>query len=199
MILKPESGYVLEINLLQKEELSDEELYAFCMANQHVRIERNENKQIIIMAPTGGETSNKHSEILFALVYWNKQRKSGRTFDSSGGFLLPDGSMRSPDAAWITAEKWNSLSPEQKEHFLPFAPDFLVEVLSPTDHLQPAQEKMHKWIQNGARLAWLLVPQQQLSYIYRADGTVDKVEGFDKKLSGEDVLPGFEFALSVLL
>jgi Uma2 family endonuclease len=123
----------------------------------------------------------------------------GRTFDSSTGFILPDGSMRSPDIAWIINEKWDSLSAKEKQRFLPFAPDFLVEVLSPSDHLQPAQEKMQKWIQNGARLAWLIVPKQQLSFIYRADSTVDKVEGFDKSLSGEDVLPGFAFDLSVLL
>jgi Uma2 family endonuclease len=130
---------------------------------------------------------------------WNRQYKLGKTFDSSTGFNLPDNSMRSPDTAWITNEKWNRLSAEQKERFLPFAPDFLVEVLSHTDHLAPAREKMNKWIQNGALLAWLIIPKQQLVFIYRADGTVDKVEGFSNSLSGEDVMPDFEFDLSVLL
>ena len=199
MILQMENGYLLEINLLQKEYLSDEELYTFCVANQHVRIERNEKRQIIIMAPTGGETGSQHIEISSAINNWNKQSKLGKTFDSSTGFTLPDGSMRSPDVSWVTTEKWNRLSAEDKKRFLPFAPDFLVEVLSPTDHLQPAQEKMQKWIQNGARLAWLIHPKQQLCFLYRADGTVDKVEGFDQKLSGEDVLPGFSFDLSILL
>jgi Uma2 family endonuclease len=199
MILRTEDFYLLEVVLPQKEEMSDDELYAFCQANPHVRMERDEKKQIIIMPPAGGETGNQHIEIGAAVNNWNKQSELGKAFDSSTGFTLPDGSMRSPDVSWVSIEKWKNLSAKQKQHFVPFAPDFLVEVLSPADHLQPAQEKMHKWIQNGARLAWLIVPEKQLSFIYRADGTVDKIEGFDKKLSGEDVLPGFEFDLSVLL
>jgi Uma2 family endonuclease len=179
--------------------MTAEELYRFCAANKHLRIEMDENNQLIIMAPTGGETGRKHVIIVAEIELWNRQHRMGFTFDSATGFALPDKSMRSPDAAWITNEKWDSLSAKEKQQFLPFAPDFLVEVLSPTDHLHSAHEKMHKWIQNGARLAWLIVPKQQLTFIYRADGTVDKVEGFNKQLSGEDVLPGFALALSTLL
>lgn len=194
-----EKDYPMPLYFTYKENMSDEELYEFCMANSHLRIERDENKQVIIMPPTGGQTGRKHIKIAFALEQWNSKYRLGEVFDSSTGFSLPDDSMRSPDAAWISIEKWNSLSASQKERFLPFAPDFLIEVLSPTDELLPAQQKMHKWIQNGARLAWLIVPKQTLSFVYRADGTVEKFEGFDKQLSGEDVLPGFLFDLSVLL
>ena len=199
MVMLIEKDYPLPLYLTPKDAMSDEELFEFCAKNKHLRIERDENNQIIVMAPTGGETGNQHSEINFAIQYWNKQKKLGKVFDSATGFLLPDGSMRSPDAAWVTNEKWNRLSAKERKHFLPFAPDFVVEVLSPTDNLVPAQNKMNKWIQNGTRLGWLIAPEQQLAFIYRSDGTVDKREGFQQTLSGEDVLPHFEFDLSALL
>jgi Uma2 family endonuclease len=199
MVLHIEENYSLPLYLPNKEEMTKEEFYDFCLVNNHLRIERDENNQIYIMAPVGGETGRKHIEIAFAIELWNKKVGLGKTFDSSTGFELPDGSMRSPDAAWVSKEKWDKLSEEEKNGFLPFAPDFLVEVLSPTDKLAASQRKMNKWIQNGTKLGWLIIPKQHLSFIYRADGTVDKVEGFDKTLLGEDVLPGFEFDLSVLL
>ena len=199
MVMLIENNHYVPLYLPDKEDMSREEFYAFCVANKHLRIERDENNQIYIMPPVGGNTGRKHIKTAFALEQWNIQHKLGQTFDSSTGFELPDGSMRSPDAAWVTNEKWNSISEEEKENFLPFAPDFIIEVLSPTDNLVPARQKMDKWIQNGTRLAWLIVPQKQLVFIYRSDGTVDKAEGFDKKLSGENVLPGFEFDLRALL
>lgn len=194
-----EKDYPFPLHLTLKENMTDEELFLFCEANKHLRLERDENKQIVIMPPTGGETGSQHAEITYAVTHWNKQTKRGKTFDSSTGFLLPDGSMRSPDVSWVSLQKWSALSEKERKRFLPFAPDFIVEVLSPSDNLLPAQEKMHKWIQNGVKLAWLVVPEQQIVFIYRADGTVDKVEGFDKELAGEEVLPGFVFGLSVLL
>lgn len=199
MLLLIETNDTMPLYLPQREDMSDEELYDFCQLNPHLRFERDEHNQIYIMAPTGGETGRKHIKIASALDQWNARYKLGETFDSATGFQLPDKSMRSPDVAWITNEKWNSLSAEQKERFLPFAPDFLVEVLSHSDHLAPARQKMNKWINNGSRLAWLIVPKLQLVFVYRADGTVDKVEGFSNSVSGEDVMPGFTFELSVLL
>ena len=151
------------------------------------------------MAPVGGNAGRKHIKIATALENWNSTNYPGFVFDSSTGFDLPDGSTRSPDAAWLKKEKWEKLTSKQKDYFVPFAPDFAVDLLSRTDKIATSLEKMNKWIQNGVQLAWLIAPKKKLVYIYRADGTVDKVEGFDKKLSGEDVLPGFEFDLSVLL
>lgn len=198
MTLYIEEKYKLPLYLPDREEMNNEEFFEFCVANKHLKIERDEQNQVLIMAPVGGNSGRKHVDIAFEIEYWNRQTKSGITFDSSAGFQLPDGSMRSPDAAWIKKEKWDNLSVKEKSGFLPFAPDFLVEVLSPSDKLTAAQAKMNKWIQNGTLLGWLIDSKKQLTFIYRADGTVDKIIGFDKKLSGEDVLPGFEFALSVL-
>lgn len=194
-----ERDYPLPLYLSYKEDMNDEELFAFCAANEHLRIERDEHKKLIIMAPSGGETGRRHAKIVFALQYWNRQNKLGEVFDSATGFKLHDKSMRSPDAAWLSNEKWNSLTDKEKEGFVPFAPDFLVAVLSPTDHLETAQRKMTKWIENGTRLAWLIAPKQQLVFIYRINGTVDRTEGFENALSGEDVLHQFLFDLKELL
>lgn len=198
MTLYIEEKYRLPLYLPDKEEMSDEEFFEFCVANKHLKIERDEQNQILIMAPVGGDSGRKHVDIAFEIEYWNRQTRLGITFDSSAGFQLPDGSMRSPDAAWIKKEKWDNLSVKEKSAFLPFAPDFLVEVLSPSDKLAAAQAKMNKWIQNGTQLGWIIDSKNQLTFIYRADGTVHKVEGFNKKLSGEDVLPGFEFDLRAI-
>lgn len=190
--------YQMPLYFPDREEMTREEFFAFCESNKHLRIERDEQNQILIMAPVGGETGRKHIDIAFAIELWNRQTKLGKTFDSSTGFNLPDGSMRSPDVSWIIEEKWEKLSNDERNVFLPFAPDFLVEVLSPSDNIITAQTKMTKWIQNGTRLAWLINTKNQIVFIYRSNGTVEKVEGYNNKLSGEDVLPGFVFDLSIL-
>lgn len=150
------------------------------------------------MAPVGGESGRKHIKIAFAIEEWNRKTNLGQTFDTPVGFELQDGSMRSPDAAWIKKPKWDNLSFKERSVFLPFAPGFLVEVLSPSDKLSAVQAKMNIWIQNGTQLGWLIDSKRRVTFIYRANGTVDKVEGFENKLLGENVLPGFEFDLSVL-
>ncbi len=108
--------------------MSNDEFFKFCVANKHLRIERDEQNQILIMAPAGGDSGRKHIKIATALEIWNTKTRSGIAFDSSAGFQLPDGSMRSPDAAWIKKEKWANLSSKQRSVFLPFAPDFLVGI-----------------------------------------------------------------------
>jgi Uma2 family endonuclease len=198
MTLYLQEKYQIPLHLPDKEEMSREQFLAFCEANSHFHIERNENQQILIMAPVGGETGTRHSDIVFAVQLWNTQTKLGKTFDSSTGFELPDGSMRSPDAAWIKKESWLKLSAEEKKGFVPFAPDFVVEVLSPSDKIEILKEKMKKWIQNGTRLGWLIDPKHEAAFIYRINGSFNEIQGFDKIISGEEVLPGFEFDLSAL-
>lgn len=197
MLIKDDFPTPLQVNL--GKEMTDEEFFTFCVANKHLRIERDEYKQIIIMPPSGSESGSQNSEVNYAVQHWNKQTGLGKVFESSAGFTLLDGSVRSPDVGWVTAEKWNAVSKEERKKFAALAPDFVVEVLSPTDSLKSTKEKMQKWIANGVRLGWLIAPEHKLVFIYRADGTVDKLEGFGKTLSGEDVLPGFVFDLSVLL
>ena len=178
--------------------MSDKEFYDFCQENELFHIERDENKQIIIMPPTNANTGNRNIKLSSQLEFWNSKTKTGVCFDSSTGFTLPDGSVRSPDTSWLTIEKWNDLSEAEKETFPRTCPDFVIELKSKSDNLKLLTVKMHKWIENGCALAWLINPENKTVFIYRKDGTIDKVTGFDKTLLGEDVLPGFHLDLSIL-
>jgi Uma2 family endonuclease len=192
------ADYNLELDHPALDNMSDDEFFSFCVQNKNIRIERDENKQILIMAPAASDSSAKNAELNFALVEWNKKYKMGIVFDSSAGFYLPDNSMRNPDAAWIRNEKWNQTEKEERKKFVYLAPDFIIELMSPSDRLKPAKDKIEMWIKNGVLLAWLIDPENEAVYIYKTGGTIEAVNGFDKKLSGEDVLPGFELDLSVL-
>ncbi len=180
------------------ENMTDTEFLHFCEQNKHLPIERDENHQILFMPPVTSEFSEKNSSLNGYLFIWNLKLKSGRTFDSSAGFYLPDTSMRSPDAAWISNERWNALTEDQRKGFAYITPDFIAELASPSDSITQLKLKMEKWRDNGVRLSWLIDPKTETVFIYRADGTISKVEGFDNTLSGEEVLPGFEFGLSIL-
>jgi Uma2 family endonuclease len=178
--------------------LSDEQLFRLCAANRDIRIERTGNGELVLMPPTGGETGWRNSYINAEVHNWNRQSRSGKTFDSSTGFYLPNGAMRSADVAWVRMERWTALSPQQRRQFPPLCPDFVVELMSASDRLQPLQEKMQEWIANGCQLAWLIDPVNETVYIYRASGAFNTVASFDATISGEDVLPGFELELKEL-
>lgn len=178
--------------------MTDEEFVRFCEDNPDLRIERTPDKEIIIMAPTFARTGVIHSIINSKLVKWSLDTKSGVVTDSSTGFHLPDTSMRAPDLAWIPINKWKSFSDEEKNSFLKYCPDFIIEVKSKTDRLKDLQAKMKSWVKNGTRLAWLIDPQEEKIWIYRKNGTIDEVTGFDNTLKGEDVLPDFIFDLKDL-
>jgi|SRR6185312_3974779 len=178
--------------------MTDKEFFDFCQQNDVWRIERDENKQIIIMPPTNANTGKRNSKLSFLLELWNSQKRTGICFDSSTGFTLPDGSVRSPDASWLAIEKWNGLSDHQKNQFAHICPDFVIELKSNTDNLKSLTSKMDKWIKNGCALAWLINPENKTVLIFRKNGSIEKIEGFQSTLSGEDILPGFELDLSVL-
>lgn len=183
----------------QSDNLTDDELFEFCVINKDLRIERDANLNIIIMAPVGGASGFFEKKIGYWIEHWLITNNAGISFSSSTGFLLPNGAMRAPDASWLSNERWATVPNEDKEKFLPVVPDFIVEVRSNTDTLKGTKEKMEEWIENGAQLAWLIDKKNEQTFIYRADGTIEKVVGFDKKLSGEDVLKGFELDLSLLV
>jgi len=193
---------VNDITLPIKGDLSDsvseKEFFDFCQQNDLWRIERDENKQIIIMPPTNATTGIKNTNLVTELVIWNRRKNSGVCFDSSTGFTLPDGSVRSPDASWLAIEKWNQLNDVERNKFAHICPDFVIELKSKSDNLKTLTSKMHKWIENGCALAWLINPENKTVFIFRESGTNDKVEGFDNILSGEDILSGFELNLSLL-
>lgn len=171
-------------------ELTDEQFYQLCQNNPDIKFERSAKGELIIMPPTGGETGNRNAEILVDFGIWNRQTKLGKVFDSSTGFKLPNGADRSPDVAWIKQERWDTLTPEQKEKFPPIAPDFVLELMSPSDDLQKVQEKMQEYMENQVKLGWLIDRKTHRVEIYRLGKKVEVLES-PTELSGEDILPGF--------
>jgi len=185
----------LTVNFNSVIKLTDEQFYQLCQDNETLRFERNSKGELIIMPPTGGETSNRNGRLNQQLFNWTDTDGTGIAFDSSGGFKLPLGADRSPDASWVKLERWNALTPEQKTKFAPLCPDFVVELLSPSDSLKDTQEKMKEYRDNGARLGWLINRKSRQVEIYRQGQDVEVVEN-PVTLSGEDVLPGFALYLA---
>lgn len=179
--------------------LSEEEFNLFCQEQRELRIERNADGAIIFMAPAFSETGRINSEINRQLANWNHQTKKGWVYDSSAGFTLPNSAVRSPDASWVSNVRFEALSDADKTGFIKLCPDFVLELKSSTDSLLTLQTKMLEYIENGARLAWLIDPEAANAYVYRSDGSQETLSGFDHVLSGESVLKGFELDLATLL
>ncbi|NEQ73161.1 MAG: Uma2 family endonuclease [Okeania sp. SIO2C9] len=189
------NSYTLKLDSII--DLTDEQFFQLCQKNQDLRFERNAKGDLIIMSPTPGETSNTNAGLIAQLWNWNAKTKLGKIFDSSGGFKLPSAANRSPDASWIPIEKWNNLTPEQREKFLPFCPDFLIELMSPSDSLPKTREKMKEYLENGMRLGWLINPKNQQVEIYRAGKEVEILDS-PKTLSGENILPRFILDMTII-
>jgi Uma2 family endonuclease len=179
-------------------ELTDEQFFELCHKNRDYQFERTASGELIIMPPTGSETSRRNMDLSYQLRAWSRQNNLGVAFDSSGGFTLPNGADRSPDASWVKKERWDALTPEQKDSFAPLCPDFVVELRSKTDSLKKLQEKMQEYIDNGAKLGWLIDRQNRRVEIYRPDREVEILEN-PATLSGEDVLPGFVLDLAEIM
>ncbi len=179
-------------------QMDDDAFYDFCRQNEHLKFERNPDGTIIAMPNTGGKTGNRNTKLTSRLDFWSESF-GGLVFDSSTAFKLPNGATRSPDAAWVSDARWNTLTDSQQEKFPPIAPEFVVELMSATDLLNNAKVKMQEYIANGVLLGWLINPKNEEVIIYRADGTISKHTDFDQPLAGEDVLPGFEFNLRLLV
>lgn len=175
---------------VQATKLTDEQFARLCQENRDLRFELTAQQELVIMPPTGSETGWRNNEISYSLTAWTKQDGTGLAFDSSTGFTLPNGAKRSPDASWIKRERWNALSKDQREGFAPLCPDFVVELRSPTDYLSILQEKMQEYIDNGARLGWLIDPLDKRVYVYRSSQPVEFLDN-PVTLSGDPVLPGF--------
>ncbi len=190
------TGFVLNIPPVAK--LTDEQFYQLCQANRDLRLEMTAQGELIIMPPTEGETGKRNSDLTADLVIWNRQNKLGIVFDSSTGFILPNGAKRSPDAAWIPTDKWDALTLEQKQKFLPLCPDFVIELRSPTDRLKTLQAKMQEYIENGTCLGWLINPQDKQVEIYRKNQEIEVLNS-PNSLSGENVLSGFILNIEFIL
>ncbi len=180
---------------IQPLQMTDEQFFALCAANDMLHFERTAQGEMIVMTPAGGETGNRNGSLIAQLWLWNRQSGLGKAFDSSTGFKLPNGAERSPDASWVAQARWDALSAEERRRFPPICPDFVIELRSPSDRPGDLQEKMQEYLANGARLGWLIDPETQQVHIYRPGHPV-AVVARPANLSGEEVLPGFVLDLS---
>jgi Uma2 family endonuclease len=175
--------------------MSEAEYFDFCSQNSDLRIERDANGEIVIMPPTGDETSYRNSDLTAQLTAWSKRDGRGRTFDSNGEFLLSNGAARSPDASWVLKSRLDRHTKEQKRRFLPLCPDFVVELTSPSDRLPKVKAKMREWMENGASLGWLIDADSRTVYIYRPGQDPEEFVGVDH-VTGEGPVEGFRLELA---
>jgi Uma2 family endonuclease len=175
--------------------MTDEEFLRFCAANEPMRVEREANGEIVVMSPAGFGTGRINSRITRCLDEWAEADGRGAVTDSNAGYALPDGSVRAPDAAWISMRRLESLSEEQKTGFPPVCPDFIIELRSPSDKLPDLQEKMKQWIANGVEVGWLIDPKEKAVTIYRPG---DQTEHLAQPTSvqGTGPIAGFELVLA---
>jgi Uma2 family endonuclease len=164
--------------------------FEFCQINRDYRIERTAEGEVLIMSPTGGETGHRNSDLVVDLGIWARRDQTGIVFDSSTGFILPNGATRSPDVAWVKRERLVQLPPQQKKRFLPLAPDFLIELASPSDSIAALQDKMQEYLANGVHLAWLLLPEERQVFVYQAENAPLCLDT-PSQLDGAPLLSGF--------
>jgi len=178
-------------------ELTEDQFFEFCQINQELRIERTAEGDLVIMPPEGGETGNRSILLGTFLTQWAWQDGTGVTFGSSTGFILPNGAMRAPDAAWVRRSRLTALTADQKQKFLPLCPDVVVEIRSPSDRLNNLQEKMQEYLDTGAQLGWLIDPPSRTVYVYRPNRPVERLE-HPATIAGDPVLPGFSLDLQTI-
>ena len=174
--------------------MNDDEFFDFCQKHKDLRIEMNADGEIIFMPPTGSETGIKNFKLTGNFWVWVEKDGSGEGFDSSTGFVLPNGAKRSPDLSWINSEKWNAIPKAERKKFAPVCPDFVVELRSETDSLEKLQAKMEEYIENGASLGWLIDAGKRKVYVYRPNAEVAILEN-PTEISGEPFLKGFTLKL----
>jgi len=176
--------------------VSDNELFIVCQTYPELTIERDVSGKIVVMSPVGDDLNHKHLILSGLFYYWTSAHEHlGLGFDSTSGFMLPDGSMRSPDLAWVRKERWEKLTEHDRARFTHICPDFVVELHSPTEALRTLQSKMQAWMDNGCQLGWLIDPKSEKAYVYTPGHAPEEITGFHHKLSGGTLLPGFELDL----
>jgi Uma2 family endonuclease len=180
--------------------LTPEQFERVCQVNPEAVLELTAEGHLIVMTPTGGETSSRNGQLLYQLQVFCRRHKGWRLFDSSGGFRLPDGSVLSPDAALVLEDRWQTLSPEQRRSFPPLCPDLVIELASPSDEgprgITALRRKMEQYQANGARLGWLLLPQERAVEIWRGgqQGMAERLDNASR-VDGSELAEGLELDL----
>ena len=185
---------VLDISAL---DMTEDQFFKLCADNGDLRLELTAKRELIIVPPTQSATSGRNSELHCQLYIWAREDGTGKTFESSGGFTLPNGAVLSPDASWMLLSRWEALTEAERDRFAPISPDFVIELRSPSDRLIVVQAKMVEYMENGVRLGWLIDPETRRVYVYRPDRPVEILEEPDI-VSGYPVLPGFVLDLRAI-
>ncbi len=175
--------------------MTEDQFYEFCLANRDLRIERTATGEVIVMPPAFSDTGNRNFNIAVQLGSWAERDGTGLGFDSSAGFTLPNGATRSPDAAWMKLERWNTLTAKQKASFAPICPDFVIELRSVSDTISSLQKKMEEYLANGTLLGWLIDRQNQKVHIYRPNQET-VILNSPETVSGDPELFGFELVMA---
>ena len=178
--------------------ITDEEFEKLCRENCDRKFERTAQGELVIMSLTGGETGRRNIKLSARLEVWSDAAQLGVAFESSTGFRLPNGAIRSPDAAWVSQSRWDALTPEQRKKWVPLCPDFVVELKSPSDDILDLQTKMLEYQENGLKLGWLIDPDRQIMEVYEADRTVEQLTGLESIAAGS-IMPGFVLKLAGIL
>ncbi|MCE2718456.1 MAG: Uma2 family endonuclease [Dolichospermum sp.] len=178
-------------------QITDDQFFEICQINELIKIERNVDGSLILKPLLGGINSNINAGLTAQLANWNDDKSQGVVFGSDVGFILPNGAIRSPSAAWMKLERWDALTEEEKEKFPPICPDFLIELMSPSDSFKTTQEKMQEYIDNGVRLGILINRKSRQVEIYRPGKEVEVLDS-PATVSGEDVLRGFVLNLVMI-
>jgi len=189
------------IEIPERFQLTPEQFDCLALANETVRLELTAQGELVVMPPTGGASGWRNAGLAQQLKNWSDRDGTGLTFDSSTIFILPNGARRSPDASWVELSRWQALTAEEQESFAPLAPDFVIELASPSDleaqRYADLQAKLREYIDNGTRLGWLIEPKARWVEIYRPSREATVLEA-PETLSGEDVLPSFELNLTAI-
>ena len=180
----------LTVHLPSTGKTTHEQFYELCQMNSELRLELSVNGEVIIMPPAFSDTGNRNFNIAVQLGVWADQDVTGEAFDSSTGFTLPNGAIRSPDASWIKSDRWNALTDQQKASFAPICPDFVIELRSASDTLKSLQNKMQEYIENGAILGFLIDRKNQTVHLYRPLRSPETLSN-PEMVSGDPELPGF--------
>jgi Uma2 family endonuclease len=191
-----DAGEPTQVSIRLDRPLTPDQIMEISSHWRDLQIEQTAEGDLIIMAPAGGESGYRNSELSAQLRNWSRQDGRGRSFDSSTGFVLPNGAERSPDASWVLRERLAALTPEEKRQYLPLCPDFAVELRSPSDRLAAGQAKMEEYRANGARLGWLIDPQTRRVHIYRPGTAAPQILDNPVTVSGDPELPGFTLDLT---
>ncbi len=190
--------FVLELPRSARLHVSGEMFERICRENPDLRLERTAKGKLVVMAPAGSESGGTNADLVVSIGIWTRADGTGKIFESSAGFTLPNGAICAPDVAWIKLDRYLPIPLEQRRRLAPICPDFVVELRSPSDRLKALQRKMRQYVSQGVRLGWLLDPFTGRVEIYRPGREVEVLDR-PASLSGEDVLPGFVLDLRGIL